>query len=198
MKIASECLAQTLPAKIISSVMAIESRGFIFGSVLSIVNNASFIMIRKAAKLPPVISNVFFDSKSEYSKEKLGFNSSYLSKGIILIHDDVLATGGTVKSVVEALINKCGINSSNIYLSFLVELSFLKGKHNLLEEDIIPETHIKSLIVYEFIPLKKLYVHPRLTLSFMALLVIPELKLSDKGLFDGRQFRHVTLFVDQT
>jgi len=148
MKIASECLAQTLPNKIISSVMAIESRGFIFGSVLSIVNNASFIMIRKAAKLPPVISNVFFDSKSEYSKEKLGFNSSYLSKGIILIHDDVLATGGTVKSVVEALINKCGINSSNIYLSFLVELSFLKGKHNLLDENIIPETHIKSLIVY--------------------------------------------------
>ena len=105
-------------------------------------------MIRKAAKLPPVISNVFFDSKSEYSKEKLGFNSSYLNKGIILIHDDVLATGGTVKSVVEALINQCGINSSNIYLSFLVELSFLKGKHSLLEEDIIPETHIKSLIVY--------------------------------------------------
>jgi adenine phosphoribosyltransferase len=148
MKMAYECLVQTLPPKIISSVMAVESRGFIFGSVISIVNNASFIMIRKVAKLPPVISNVFFDSKSEYSTEKLGFDSSFLGKGIILIHDDVLATGGTVKSVVEALINQCGINSSNIYLSFLVELSFLKGKDNLLEENIIPETNIKSLIVY--------------------------------------------------
>lgn len=148
MKMASECLVQTLPSKIISSVMAIESRGFIFGSVLSINNNASFILIRKAAKLPPVISNVLFNSKSEYSTEKLGFDSSFLSKGIILIHDDVLATGGTVKSVAEALINQCGINSSNIYLSFLVELSFLKGRDNLLKEDIIQETHIKALIVY--------------------------------------------------
>ncbi len=148
MKMASECLIQTLPSGIISSVMAIESRGLIFGSVLAINNNASFIMIRKAAKLPPVISNVLFNSKSEYSTEKLGFDSSFLNKGIILIHDDVLATGGTVKSVVEALINQCGINSSNIYLSFLVELSFLKGRDNLLREDIIPETHIKALMVY--------------------------------------------------
>ena len=148
MKIASECLSQTLPAENISSVMAIESRGFIFGSILSIINNASFIMIRKAAKLPPVNSNVFFNSKSEYSSEKLGFDSSLINKEIILIHDDVMATGGTVKSVVEALINQCGISSSNIYLSFLVELSFLKGRENLTREGIIQETHIKSLIVY--------------------------------------------------
>ncbi len=148
MKIASECLTQTLPAEIISAVMAIESRGFIFGSVLSIVNNASFIMIRKAAKLPPVNSNVFFNSKSEYSSEKLGFDSSFLNKGIILIHDDVMATGGTVKSVVEALTDQCGISASNIYMSFLVELSFLKGRDNLVKEGLIPKEHIKSLIVY--------------------------------------------------
>ncbi len=148
MKIASECLEQTLPHKIISSVMAIEARGFIFGAVLSIANSASFIMIRKAAKLPPVVSNVFFDSKSEYSTEKLGFNSAFLGTGIILIHDDVLATGGTVKSVVEALINQCGISASQIYLSFLVELSFLKGRDNLLKENLIPGTHIKALIAY--------------------------------------------------
>jgi adenine phosphoribosyltransferase len=148
MKAASECLAQTLPHKTISSIMAIEARGFIFGSVLAINNNASFIMIRKAAKLPPVSSNVYFDSKSEYSTEKLGFNSAFLGKGIILIHDDVLATGGTVKSVVEALINQCGINASQIYLSFLVELTFLKGRENLIKESLIPETHIKALISY--------------------------------------------------
>jgi adenine phosphoribosyltransferase len=148
MKAASECLAQILPHKTISSIMAIEARGFIFGSVLAINNNASFIMIRKAAKLPPVNSNVYFDSKSEYSTEKLGFNSAFLGTGIILIHDDVLATGGTVKSVVEALKNQCGISASQIYLSFLVELTFLKGRENLIKENLIQETHIKALISY--------------------------------------------------
>ncbi|MCU0471793.1 MAG: adenine phosphoribosyltransferase [Bacteroidales bacterium] len=148
MKTATECLVKTLPTEVISSVMAVESRGFIFGSVLSVVNNAPFIMIRKAAKLPPVDSNVFFNSKSEYASEKLGFNSSFLSKGIILLHDDVLATGGTSKSVIEALVEQCGIDPSKIYLSFLVELSFLKGKDFLLRENIIPEKNIKSVLVY--------------------------------------------------
>lgn len=148
MKIATECLVQTLPTGVISSVMAVESRGFIFGSVLSVVKKSPFVMIRKAAKLPPVDSNVFFNSKSEYSAEELGFNSSYLSKGIILLHDDVLATGGTSKSVVEALVNQCGIDPSKIYLSFLVELSFLKGKDYLIREDVIPESNIRSVIVF--------------------------------------------------
>lgn len=148
MKTASECLSQTLPAQTISSIMAIEARGFVFGSVLSITNKASFIMIRKAAKLPPVSTNVYFNSKSEYSTEKLGFDSSFLENGIVLIHDDVLATGGTMKSVVETLINQCGISASNIYLSFLVELSFLKGRENLLKENLIRKDHIKALIRY--------------------------------------------------
>jgi adenine phosphoribosyltransferase len=148
MKIAAECLTKALPEKKISAVMAIEARGFVFGSILSMENHASFIMVRKAAKLPPVDTNVYFVSKSEYSKEKLGFNSSYLSEGFILIHDDVLATGGTVKSVIEALINQCRIPSSRIYLSFLVELSFLKGRENLIKDGFIPESNISSLLLY--------------------------------------------------
>jgi adenine phosphoribosyltransferase len=148
MNIATECLRKELPNEIITSIMAIESRGFIFGSVLSNIINASFIMVRKADKLVPINSNVIFNARSEYSKEKLGFDSSLLRKGAILIHDDVLATGGTSKSVVEALVNQCRIDPSNIYLSFLVELSFLKGREYILKEDLIPESHISSVMVY--------------------------------------------------
>lgn len=148
MKISIKGLNEMLPNGIITAVMGIESRGFIFGSILSVENKASFIMIRKASKLTPVVTNVVFRSKSEYSEEKLGFDSSLLGNGIILVHDDVLATGGTSRSVVEALRNNCGIKPENIYLSFLVELSFLQGRDNLLKEELIPETNIKSVIVY--------------------------------------------------
>jgi len=148
MKTAKRCLNERVPKGIFSAVMAIESRGFIFGSILSIDNKASFIMIRKASKLAPVTSNVVFSSKSEYSEENLGFDSSLLGRGKIMIHDDVLATGGTSRSVIEALVNICLINPKNIYLSFLVELSFLKGRDNLIAENNIPETNIKSVIVY--------------------------------------------------
>ncbi|MDQ1296501.1 MAG: adenine phosphoribosyltransferase [Bacteroidota bacterium] len=105
-------------------------------------------MVRKAEKLVPVKSNVIFNAKSEYSTEKLGFDASLLSKGKVLIHDDVLATGGTSEAVVKALVNQCRIDPLNIYLSFLVELSFLKGREYISREDRIPESHIRSVIVY--------------------------------------------------
>lgn len=147
-KTASKCLSEAFLHESITMVMAIEARGFIFGSILAVEKKASFIMIRKAGKLPPVGSNVYFNSQSEYSSEKLGFDSSLMPKGKILIHDDVLATGGTVKSVVEALTSQCGIDPLDIYLSFLVELSFLKGKENILKDSLIPESHFRALLVY--------------------------------------------------
>ena len=147
-KIATGLLSKELPKETISAILAIESRGFIFGSVLSRVKNASFIMVRKAEKLVPVKSNVIFISKSEYSTDKLGFDSSLVNKGLIVIHDDVMATGGTSLSVVKALVNQCRIDPSYIYLSFLVELSFLKGRDYIIRENLIPESHIRSVIVY--------------------------------------------------
>ena len=108
----------------ITKVVGIESRGFILGSSLASEFHAGFIPIRKPGKVPAHTFSQTYDL--EYGSDTLEIHSDALSADdIVLIHDDLLATGGTVNAAIE-LVRKFGVK--NIYVNFFVELDFLDGR----------------------------------------------------------------------
>ena len=115
----------------ITKVVAIESRGFILGGALAAKLNAGFIPIRKPGKLPSATYSRAYSL--EYGENILHIHQDALEKDdVILLHDDVLATGGSAKAAVE-LIKLFPIK--NIKINFICELGFLNGKANI-DDDI--------------------------------------------------------------
>jgi adenine phosphoribosyltransferase len=107
----------------ITKVIGIESRGFILGSILANKLGAGFIPVRKPGKLPAKKYSQSYEL--EYGFDTLEIHQDALMMDdIVLIHDDLLATGGTASAAIE-LVKK--FNISRIYLNFFVELDFLKG-----------------------------------------------------------------------
>jgi adenine phosphoribosyltransferase len=123
----------------INKVVGIESRGFIFGSVLAHKLNCGFIPVRKPGKLPA--EKVSISYSLEYGEDKLEMHKDAIQPGNkVLVHDDLLATGGTMNAVCQ-LIEKLG--GEIIQVSFIVELSFLNGRDKLKSYD------IRSIVNYE-------------------------------------------------
>ncbi len=111
----------------ITKVVGIESRGFILGSALAGELHAGFIPIRKPGKLPAETYNQSYDL--EYGSDSLEIHTDALEvDDIVLIHDDLLATGGTVNAAID-LVRRFGI--TKIYVNFFVELDFLKGRERI-------------------------------------------------------------------
>lgn len=110
--------------KHITIVAGIESRGFILGGILASRLNAGFVLIRKPGKLP---ADTFQKAYSlEYGEDKLEIHKDAISPNdIVLLHDDLLATGGSAEAALE-LIRMTG--AKNVFLNFLIELEFLSGK----------------------------------------------------------------------
>ena len=108
-------------------VVGMESRGFIFGPMLAEQLNAGFVPVRKPGKLPSdKISEAF---ALEYGSDTLEIHVDAIKKGDrVLIHDDVIATGGTAKAVCK-LVERLG--GEVVQLNFLIELEFLKGRTQL-------------------------------------------------------------------
>ena len=114
----------------ITKVVGIESRGFILGSSLARELKAGFIPIRKPGKLPAETYSQSYDL--EYGSDSLEIHTDALDKeDIVLIHDDLLATGGTVNAAVD-LVRKFGV--TKIYVNFFVELDFLAGKDRIAND----------------------------------------------------------------
>lgn len=111
----------------ITKIVGIESRGFILGSSLAVELRAGFVPIRKPGKLP---AKTFVQSYDlEYGSDSLEIHTDALNQDdVVLIHDDVLATGGTVNAAVE-LVKKFGV--TKIYANFFVELDFLNGRERI-------------------------------------------------------------------
>ena len=111
----------------ITKVIGIESRGFILGSSLAHEFHAGFIPIRKPGKLPSETFSQTYDL--EYGSDTLEIHSDALSPDdVVLIHDDLLATGGTVNAAIE-LVKRFGVKE--IHVNFFVELDFLNGKERI-------------------------------------------------------------------
>lgn len=111
----------------VDKVVAIESRGFIFGSLLAEKLNAGFVPVRKPGKLPA--EKISESYQLEYGIDSLEIHIDAINKGDkVLIHDDLLATGGTVEAVCK-MIEKLG--GEIVGILFLIELDFLRGRDKL-------------------------------------------------------------------
>ena len=118
--------------KNINKVVGIESRGFIFGSILADKLNCGFIPVRKPGKLPA--EKVSISYSLEYGDDRLEMHKDAIRPGDkVLVHDDLLATGGTMNAVCQ-LIEQLG--GDIVQVSFIVELSFLKGRNKLKKYDV--------------------------------------------------------------
>ena len=121
----------------ITKVIGIESRGFIMAPVLGNKLGVGFVPVRKKGKLPAETIEVSYGK--EYGTDIIQMHKDALNESdVVLIHDDLLATGGTMKAACE-LVKK--FNVKKIYVNFLVELDFLEGA-KVFSEDI----DVKSLI----------------------------------------------------
>ncbi|MCG6190748.1 adenine phosphoribosyltransferase [Maribellus maritimus] len=107
--------------KSITKVVGLESRGFIFGGAVASKLNAGFVPIRKKGKLPAkVISETY---ELEYGEDSVEIHEDALGmQDIILIHDDLLATGGTAYAALN-LAKKMGVRRT--YFSFVCDLEFI-------------------------------------------------------------------------
>src|SRR5690606_28421028 len=113
----------------IDKVVGVESRGFFFGILLAQELGAGFVPVRKKGKLPFNTISASYDL--EYGTDNLEIHTDAIKKGEnVLIHDDVLATGGTIKAVTE-LVEKLGGNI--VQINFLMELEFLNGREKIKE-----------------------------------------------------------------
>jgi len=120
-------LAEQLSGLKIDVVAGIESRGFLFGMSLAHLLDVPFVPIRKAGKLPYKTIQQSYDL--EYGSAMLELHEDAILPGQrVLIHDDLLATGGTVVAA-SKLIRKLGAEITGY--SFIIALEFLNGKDRL-------------------------------------------------------------------
>jgi adenine phosphoribosyltransferase len=111
----------------IDAVTAIESRGFLFGPAMANQLNVPFIPIRKAGKLPRTTLSASY--ALEYGEATIEVHAEDIKEGShLLIHDDLLATGGTTLAATE-LISKSKAHVAGF--SFIVELDFLEARQKL-------------------------------------------------------------------
>lgn len=111
----------------ITKVVGLESRGFILGGLIAYKLGAGFVPIRKPGKLP---YGVFSEKYTlEYGFDEIQIHKDALDENdVVLLHDDLLATGGTAAASVDLINN---FNVKNIYINFLIELNFLAGRDRL-------------------------------------------------------------------
>ena len=120
-------LAEHYKGKKIDLIVSNEARGFIIGAPLAYELGAGFVPIRKKGKLPSKCLD--FTYKTEYSTDTIQIHEDAIAKGQnVLIIDDLLATGGTIKANIE-LVEKLG--GKVVGVGFLIELEYLAGRKAL-------------------------------------------------------------------
>lgn len=132
-------LSQLYRQKGVTKVVGIESRGFIGGSILAFELGAGFVPARKPGKLPADTVSCSYDK--EYGKDVIEIHRDAITPDdIVVIHDDVLATGGTMGAVYNLVKS---MNPKKIYVNFIIELTALNGRANIPSE-----VEVTSLIKY--------------------------------------------------
>ena len=125
--LAVELMANPFRGKSIDYVIGAESRGFIFGTAIAQALSAGFVPLRKPGKLPRDVHGV--DYALEYGSDRLEIHVDALVEGQrVLVVDDLLATGGTMRAACE-LVTTCGAEIAGI--AVLIELAFLKARGTL-------------------------------------------------------------------
>jgi len=120
-------------------VIGAEARGFLLGTALARELGAGFVLARKPGKLP--YTTVRAEYLLEYGTDALELHSDAVHAGTrVLVHDDLLATGGTARALVE-LVEQLGGEVAGC--AFLIELAFLKGRERLAGHE------VRALVTYE-------------------------------------------------
>lgn len=132
-------LSQLYRDKGVTKVVGIESRGFIGGSILAFELGAGFVPCRKPGKLPADTISATYDK--EYGKDTIEIHRDAITEDdIVVLHDDVLATGGTMAAAYD-LVKQ--FNPKRIYVNFIIELTGLNGR-----EALPADAEVTSLIQY--------------------------------------------------
>ena len=130
MKEIVDSLYEMYKDKGITKVCGIESRGFIIGAALAYKLNAGFIPIRKPGKLP--YEKVSIEYKKEYGFDRVEMHKDSInSDDVVLIHDDLLATGGTLTASYE-LVKK--FNPKKVFINTIIELTNFHSKEKFPKE----------------------------------------------------------------
>jgi adenine phosphoribosyltransferase len=124
----------------VGCVVAAEARGFLLGPALALELGAGFVLARKPGKLP--YETVSAEYLLEYGVDQLELHSDALSHGArVLVHDDLLATGGTARALCE-LVEQLG--GEVVGCGFLIELGFLAGRDALAPHEVHSLLHYES------------------------------------------------------
>jgi adenine phosphoribosyltransferase len=127
-----EELARWAEAKNPDLILGAEARGFILGAAIAREINCGFVPARRPGKLPPETVSATY--QLEYGTNALELHPDLIPKGSrVLIHDDVLATGGTVEAIA-GLVESLG--STVVGVCFIIELTFLNGRERLSKYDL--------------------------------------------------------------
>jgi len=122
-----DTLAKAFKKARVHYVVGVEARGFIFGAALAYKLKAGFVPVRKKGKLPYKTKSVTY--QLEYGVDTLEIHTDAVPPhSRVLVVDDLLATGGTVRAVIDLLKKE---KAKIVGVAFLVELEFLKGKEKL-------------------------------------------------------------------
>jgi adenine phosphoribosyltransferase len=132
-------LADYARSREIDYVVSAEARGFVLGAAVAVAADAGFILARKAGKLPREVSSVEY--QLEYGVDALEVHSDAVRGGSrVLVHDDLLATGGTAGALCELVEQRGGVVAG---CAFVIELAFLHGRDRLQGYD------VRSLVVFD-------------------------------------------------
>ena len=133
-------LYEMYKGKGITKVVGVESRGFILGPILAVRLGIGFVPIRKSGKLPAQVYEESYEK--EYGIDRIQIHQDALDQNdVVLLHDDLLATGGTMLASAN-LIKR--FNPKKIYVNFLIELKSLNGRKMF-----DPSIQVDSVIGYD-------------------------------------------------
>ena len=120
-------------------VVSAEARGFVLGAAVAVAARAGFILGRKPGRLPRDVASVEYEL--EYGVDALEMHSDAVRDGArVMVHDDLLATGGTAGALCELVEQAGGVVAG---CAFVIELAFLNGRERLQRYD------VRSLVVVD-------------------------------------------------
>jgi adenine phosphoribosyltransferase len=139
LRFAVDELADYARSREIDYVVSAEARGFVLGAAVAVAADSGFILARKPGKLPRAVSSVEY--QLEYGVDALEVHSDAVRGGArVLVHDDLLATGGTAGALCELVEQAGGVVAG---CAFVIELAFLHGRDRLQGYD------VRSLVVVD-------------------------------------------------
>jgi adenine phosphoribosyltransferase len=132
-------LAEYARSRDVDYVVSAEARGFVLGGAVATAAEAGFILARKPGKLPRAVTSVQY--QLEYGVDTLEVHADAIANGArVLVHDDLLATGGTASALCGLVEQAGGVVAG---CAFVIELAFLAGRERLSDYD------VHSLLVYD-------------------------------------------------